>query len=105
MGAPAGTLEERLWRRVVTGAPDECWPWLGYVNKKTGYGAIREGVFGSRLLYTHRVAWESLRGPIPPGMTVDHLVGQRNCCNPDHMEIVSLAENGRRGANRRWHPE
>lgn len=47
--------------------------------------------------YVHRVAWETLRGPIPDGMQLDHLCRQRACWNPDHLEPVSPRENVLRG--------
>lgn len=45
----------------------------------------------------HRVAYESLHGVIPAGMTVDHACFNTRCVNPDHLRLMSLAENsGRR---------
>jgi hypothetical protein len=41
---------------------------------------------------------ESTVGPIPSGMQIDHLCRNTLCVNPDHMEVVTNAENGRRGA-------
>jgi len=32
-------------------------------------------------------------GPVPPGLTVDHLCGSRLCVNPDHFEAVTLRTN------------
>jgi hypothetical protein len=34
----------------------------------------------------HRVAWERLVGPIPPGHDLHHLCGVKLCVNPDHLE-------------------
>jgi hypothetical protein len=42
------------------------------------------------------MAWEIANGPIPDGMTVDHLCRNRLCQNPGHLEIVTRAENTRR---------
>ena len=44
----------------------------------------------------HRVAWEDARGPIPDGLTIDHLCRVRNCVNVEHLELVTIAENNRR---------
>ena len=45
----------------------------------------------------HRIAYEAANGPIPEGMVLDHLCRSRNCVNPDHLEVVTHAENQRRG--------
>jgi hypothetical protein len=72
----------------------ECWVWTRYRNARGGYGRIS---VGGRLATTHRSAYELLVGPIPEGMTLDHLCRNTACFNPDHLEIVTVAENIRRG--------
>lgn len=49
----------------------------------------------------HRVVYESLVGPIPAGLELDHTCRVRRCVNPDHLEPVTHAENQRRS---RRHP-
>jgi hypothetical protein len=49
-----------------------------------------------RRLKAHRAFYEEARGPIPDGMQLDHLCGNRACVNPDHLEPVSGVENVRR---------
>ena len=68
-------------------------------DKVHGYGRIRRD---GRLWLAHRWYWSQRYGPIPEGMTLDHLCRNRACCNPDHMELCTQAENSRRVAN---HPE
>lgn len=93
-----GTLEQRLWRRVdKTG---DCWNWTGPLHS-SGYGLIGEGGGQGRTLRVHRVAYELLVGPIPIGLTLDHLCQNTVCVNPDHLEPVTAEENLRRAAARR----
>jgi hypothetical protein len=72
--------------------PGECWLWTG--NQTHGYGSIR--VEGHHLR-VHRVVYEAMRGPIPEGLTIDHLCRVRNCVNPAHLEPVTAVENVMRG--------
>jgi hypothetical protein len=44
----------------------------------------------------HVVIYEAFVGPIPEGWTVDHLCYVPRCCNPNHLEAVTRAENSRR---------
>src|SRR5260221_13573430 len=89
----AGSLSRRLWRKIEF-KPGNCWLWQGVVGNH-GYGTIT----ADRKRYlVHRVAYTISRGPIPAGMTVDHLCRTRTCANPYHMELVTAAENLHRGA-------
>ena len=70
-----------------------CWLWNGSLDQH-GYGMIKAE--SGRTARAHRVMWELEVGPIPEGMTIDHLCLVKNCVFPGHMEIVSRAENSRR---------
>lgn len=75
-----------------------CLRWQG-PHHTNGYGVMGRG----RL--AHREAWERAVGPIPDGMTIDH-VADRGCVHKDcvevaHLEVVSQPENTSRSAKSR----
>jgi len=62
------------------------------------YGRITVWEDGRRrYVRAHRYSYEAFVGPIPEGLTLDHLCRVRNCVNPEHLEPVSLKENLLRG--------
>lgn len=67
---------------------DGCWEWQG--GKSKGYGRI--SVNGSPYS-THRIAYAERYGPIPDGMIVRHKCDNPPCCNPDHLELGTQADN------------
>ena len=87
-----------VWDRTIEkiDASGDCWVWTGSRGSH-GYGQVS---IGNRPALAHRVVWGLLVGPIPNGMQVDHLCRVRHCVNPDHLQIVTQAENIRRGASK-----
>lgn len=73
-----------------------CWLWFR-ANKGSGYGTAR---VNGHTVQAHRLAYELIRGPIPDGLTIDHLCRTACCVNPDHMEPVTHRENTLRGIGR-----
>jgi hypothetical protein len=73
---------------------ETCWIWDGG-RAGTGYGLFHSE--SGKTVPAHRYAYELLRGAIPAGLELDHLCRVRDCVNPDHLELVTHAENLRRG--------
>ena len=70
-----------------------CWLWTGSEN----FGGYGRFYLHNKKFAAHRTSYELFKGPIPGGLQLDHLCRVRCCVNPDHLEIVTGAENMRRG--------
>ena len=93
------TIEEqakKILPRIVE-QDNGCWEWTG-AKDHSGYGRYGYAAHGRVIgVMVHRWMWEYLVGPITE-KTLDHLCRNKSCCNPAHLEPVSMAENIRRAA-------
>lgn len=71
----------------------DCRVWPGTLNRY-GYGVLW---LNGRRHAAHRFMYELLAGPIPDGLTLDHLCRNRACVRPDHLEPVTNRTNVLRG--------
>jgi hypothetical protein len=63
-----------------------CWLWTGSLDTH-GYGQFR----GRQ---AHIVAWEAVRGPVPDGLVLDHIVCRvRRCVSVAHTRAVTKRTN------------
>lgn len=89
---------ERFWDKVKIDVQTKCWNWQG--TSSNGYGQFR--VCKGRRIGPYVFAWEYYnRQSFPPELEPDHTCNNRKCCNPEHIEPVTHAENQRRAAERR----
>lgn len=95
--SPQGRRYPSLEARIVANSvldPDgsDCWIWCG--KHQNWYGRINVYLDGrTRSLWAHRVAYEAFRGPIPDGMTVDHVCRESYCVNPAHLRLLTNERN------------
>lgn len=82
----------------VSVAPNGCWLWQA-AKDRDGYGHFWP--HWQKVMRAHRWSYEYHVGPIPEGLTLDHLCQVKACCNPDHLEPVTNRENLARAAARR----
>lgn len=79
--------EDRFWGKVDK--TPECWNWNA---GKTidGYGVFHsvEGSVGA-----HRVAYSLSTGPIPDGMSIDHVCHNPSCVRPAHLRLATPKQN------------
>jgi hypothetical protein len=65
--------------------------WTGAKNSNL-YGNFRRGP-GGDVVSAHRFSYESSMGAIPNGMQVDQVCGIRTCVDPNHLQLVTPAQN------------
>ena len=93
-----GDIEARFWSWVDRRGDDECWPWTG-LHVESGHAHF---TVGGKRVSAHRWAYEHFVGPIPEGLTIDHVKAngctRRDCVNfLRHLEPVTMGENTLRG--------
>jgi hypothetical protein len=97
---PAYRLEDlpgRIAAGIRVNPVTGCWEHQGSPERR-GYVRIRWQ--GCRWLI-HRLVYTLLAGPIPDGLTLDHVKARgcrsKACCWPAHLEPVTRGENSNRG--------
>lgn len=92
---------KQLLRNVQVDPVSGCWLYIRW-RKADGYAHITRNY---KVIYAHRYVYEQLIGPIPEGMTIDHvchtmecptpgkLCPHRRCCNPMHLQLATGKEN------------
>ncbi len=92
-------IRRRFEKRIVF-ASSGCWEWTGALTS-AGYGLMQTGertpAGNYKPTYTHRLAYELYVGPIPKGLSIDHLCRNPRCANPSHLEAVPIGVNVLRG--------
>lgn len=68
----------------------ECHLCVSHKSKKDGYIHITRN---SKNYLIHRWVYEKIKGKIPDGLVIRHLCHNRNCINPDHLEVGTSQDN------------
>ena len=96
------TALQRFYRKMDF--PDTCIRWTaGTIPQPTNTDQRDGRVWRDGMEYAHRVSYEMFIGPIPKGLTIDHLCETTDCVNPRHLEAVPHLINIQRG-NGQKHP-
>lgn len=87
----------------ITRGVNGCWI-SGYSIASHGYAQIGWRNKGERryVVLAHRAVWEKFNGPVPAGMTLDHLCREKRCVNPKHLRLLENFENARRINGMNW---
>lgn len=86
-----GVSLEYVQQRVLV-TDGGCWLWQ-LSRFRNGYGQLSSSRPVPRSRLAHRAVYESLVGPIPAGLELDHVCRVRACVNPEHLEPVTSSVN------------
>ena len=77
-----------IYERLDTG----CIVPTSHKLNKDGYFRCRDDRFIGKgrkpLIMNHRLVWEKHPGLIPSGYEINHMCGNRACCNIEHLELL-----------------
>lgn len=73
---------------------------LSKILKKNGYHHFSKsnGYRNPQQTLVHRFIYEYFNGPIPPGLEVDHIDGDRLNNRLDNLQLLSAKDNARKGS-------
>lgn len=115
---PQRTEEERFWEKVDKNGPfivghedlGQCYLWTGSLSD--GYGTFMASTGAVKV---HKWLWIKINGLVEANLHTDHLCHtydlncsggkyciHRSCVNVLHMELVTQAENNRRGRGNKY---
>jgi hypothetical protein len=88
---PKAWRVDLFWSRVGTYSLNECWPYLGCIDKH-GYGHVSIRTPFGILWRAHRAAFYLATGVYPQGFLL-HRCDNRLCCNPHHLWLGTNDDN------------
>lgn len=73
---------------------DACWTWEDEITS-AGYGRfyVDHALGLPRRVMAHRWMYVRVRGPVMPGLVIDHICMNKICVRPDHLQAITHGEN------------
>lgn len=85
--------QRRFWLKVDIKNEEDCWKWLGLVEKNVGYGI---SYYRGKTNRAHRTAYIlTNEKPLSRNQIIRHKCDNKICCNPNHLELGSHFDNVR----------
>ena len=86
--------QERFWKLVEKGEPEECWNWKGPTYQSNSKGRARKGdpicfIKGTgRSINPQVIAYEAAGNIRKHGFRVQNTCDNKFCCNPGHLRYI-----------------
>lgn len=87
---PRPTVDQRFDAMVQSGAPDDCWEWMGG-KTRSGYGRFR--AHDVRMITSRFALQRAVGEPESPDLIACHTCDNPPCCNPAHLFWGTQTEN------------
>lgn len=79
--------------RVPDQPPNRCWLWQGVLTP-AGYGQARvKDGDAWQSMGAHKLSYTLHKGPVDDGLVVRHICHNRQCCNPQHLDLGTHQDN------------
>ena len=89
MGRPSKPTIELFYSKIIFNEETWCWEFQGFISV-AGYGEMS---YKGKMQKAHRVSYQIHIGEIKEGMVIHHKCRNPKCCNPEHLEQVTVKQN------------
>lgn len=93
--------KDRLLSKAIV--KDDCWGWKA-ATTSGGYASMKWTQGNAVHWKAHRISYLLFKGPLKPGMVIDHSCHNKKCVNPNHLRQVTqrfnVIDNSRGGTAR-----
>jgi len=97
---PCDVLDKFIKKLIIPKDITQCWLWKGIHSPK---GYARWSTCYSKSAHVSRIIYELIFERIEEKLVIDHLCCNKSCVNPNHLEIVTMGENTKRGNTKLRH--
>lgn len=84
-------LEPKVLKPQLTTQSNKKYLSVGLYNKDNRRNS--KGMKVPKMLYLHRIVWETYMGDIPEGFEIDHIDGNPHNCSLENLQLVTHREN------------
>lgn len=87
----------RALQKICSTNEKGCWLLPGGDSNSSGHKRVQ---YQNVTYGAHEFFYETLVGPVPPGLVLDHTCCETSCVNPKHLDPCTRGENTRRAKQR-----